>query len=299
MSASTQISNIIAEVQNATVAAAGPSRGVQAANYYRLDKSWDPLTPPGHTVYTWTGHQDAAPMSQNVYIPLQMRAYAHSVALAAEQNATPAAGAPAVAAAAPAKVAAAKPAAKAPAAAKAPVVADAATPQEAFSRLDIRVGRVVSVARHPEADKLYIEKIDVGEAEPRQILSGLVEHVPESELLGAHIFVICNLKYAKLKGVESQGMVLCACAIDAAGNKGKVELVHAAAGSAPGERAFVEHVNNVQPDVDINIKKTNSWSTAAPLLKTNGECVACFDGRPLMTKAGVSKAKSVADGMVQ
>jgi tRNA-binding EMAP/Myf-like protein len=44
--------------------------------------------------------------------------------------------------------------------------------------------------------------------------------VPESELLGAHIFVICNLKYAKLKGVESQGMVLCACAIDAAGNKG-------------------------------------------------------------------------------
>jgi hypothetical protein len=155
---------------------------VQAANYYRLDKSWDPLTPPGHTVYTWTGHQDAAPMSQNVYIPLQMRAYAHSVALAAEQNATPvripssllvhllyrrtcsafqtfshsnpsvfslqAAGAPAVAAAAPAKVAAAKPAAKAPAAAKAPVVADAATPQEAFSRLDIRVGRVVSVARY-------------------------------------------------------------------------------------------------------------------------------------------------------
>ena len=68
------------------------------------------------------------------------------------------------------------------------------TPQVAFSKLDIRVGRIVEVGRHPEADKLYVEKIDVGEAQPRQIVSGLVEYVPQNEMEGALVMVICNLK---------------------------------------------------------------------------------------------------------
>lgn len=275
--------------------------GLQAANYFRNDQVWDPITPPGHTQYTWTGHGVAMSEEQHraagVYIPLQIRAYAHSAALAAEQGAAAPAGAAPAATAKPAaaKQAAAKPAAKA---AAAPEVMP--TPAEAFSRLDIRCGRVLSVKRHPEADKLYIESIDVGEAQPRQILSGLVGHVTEEELLGASIFVICNLKAAKLKGVESQGMVLCACAFDAAGNKGAVELVHCAAGSVPGERAFVDGLANVAPDVDVNIKKeTNVWAAAAPALKTNGECVATFDGRPLLTKAGAGKARSIANSPVQ
>lgn len=88
-----------------------------------------------------------------------------------------------------AKAAVAKPAAAPKAAAD--VVP---TAQEAFARLDIRVGKIVSVARHPEADKLYVEQIDVGEAKPRQIVSGLVDYVPESEMLNALVYVICNLK---------------------------------------------------------------------------------------------------------
>lgn len=72
------------------------------------------------------------------------------------------------------------------------------TPQEALARLDIRVGKIVSVARHPEADKLYVEQIDVGEAKPRQIVSGLVDYVPESEMLNALVYVICNLKRTQL-----------------------------------------------------------------------------------------------------
>jgi hypothetical protein len=65
------------------------SAGVQAANYFRNDRSWDPLTPPGHSVYTWTGHQDAAPLNPAVYIPLQIRAYTASLALAASADAAP------------------------------------------------------------------------------------------------------------------------------------------------------------------------------------------------------------------
>lgn len=85
-------------------------------------------------------------------------------------------------------------------------VADEITP----SRLDIRVGRIVDVSRHPDADALYVEKIDLGENEPRTIVSGLVNFVPIEEMQNRLVVVLCNLKAAKMRGIESQGMVLCA-----------------------------------------------------------------------------------------
>merc|ERR1712113_764706 len=78
------------------------------------------------------------------------------------------------------------------------------------SRLNIKVGKIVEVSKHPEAEALYIEKIDVGESEPRTIVSGLVNFVPIEEMKDRMVVVLCNLKKAKLKGVESYGMVLCA-----------------------------------------------------------------------------------------
>lgn len=49
-----------------------------------------------------------------------------------------------------------------------------------------------------------------GEAEPRQIVSGLVQYVPIEEMKGRNVVVLCNLKPAKMRGIESAGMVLCA-----------------------------------------------------------------------------------------
>lgn len=46
------------------------------------------------------------------------------------------------------------------------------------SRLDLRIGRIVTVKKHPDADSLYVEEVDVGEAAPRTVISGLVNHVP-------------------------------------------------------------------------------------------------------------------------
>lgn len=46
------------------------------------------------------------------------------------------------------------------------------------SRLDLRVGRIVSAQKHPDADSLYVEQVDVGEAAPRTVVSGLVKHIP-------------------------------------------------------------------------------------------------------------------------
>lgn len=77
-------------------------------------------------------------------------------------------------------------------------------------RLDIRVGKIVEVSKHPDADSLYVEKIDLGEAVPRTIVSGLAKWVPIEQMENRLVAVLCNLKPAKMRGVESQGMVLCA-----------------------------------------------------------------------------------------
>jgi methionine--tRNA ligase beta chain len=75
------------------------------------------------------------------------------------------------------------------------------------SILDIRVGTIVECAHHPNADALYVEKIDVGEVAPRQVVSGLVKFVPLDRMQGARVLVLCNLKPAKMRDVESSGMV--------------------------------------------------------------------------------------------
>lgn len=77
-------------------------------------------------------------------------------------------------------------------------------------RLDIRVGRIVDVKMHPDADSLYVEQIDLGEGEPRTVISGLAKFVPIEEMNNRLVAVVCNLKPAKMRGIESKGMVLCA-----------------------------------------------------------------------------------------
>lgn len=115
------------------------------------------------------------------------------------------------------------------------------------SRLDLRVGRIVGVEKvcpfypvlfvwfetvnhckctrvnqsivhifsnstlqHPAADTLYLEKIDIGEEQPRTVVSGLVAYVSQEELQDRLVVVLCNLKPQKMRGIESQAMLLCA-----------------------------------------------------------------------------------------
>lgn len=89
---------------------------------------------------------------------------------------------------------------------KAPAAAEV---EDGPHRLDIRVGKIVNVSKHPDADTLYVESIDLGESEPRQVVSGLANFVPIEEMQNRLVAVLCNLKPAKMRGVESKGMVLC------------------------------------------------------------------------------------------
>jgi methionyl-tRNA synthetase len=80
---------------------------------------------------------------------------------------------------------------------------------EEFKKLQFKVGRIISVADHPNADKLYVMKIDIG-GETRQSVAGLKPYYKPEELEGMTCVVIINLEPAKLRGVESQAMILAA-----------------------------------------------------------------------------------------
>ena len=78
-----------------------------------------------------------------------------------------------------------------------------------FAKLDLRVAKVTSAEPHPNADKLIVMQIDLGE-EQRQIVAGLRQWYAPEDLVGRCIVVLTNLEPATLRGVESNGMLLAA-----------------------------------------------------------------------------------------
>ncbi len=98
-----------------------------------------------------------------------------------------------------------KPEKKEPKPAEAP-----AGPFAMFRRMDLRVGTVVSVEDHPDAEKLFVLKVDCGEGEPRQLVTNLKWRYSADEMMGRKLIVISNLKPAKFRGVQSMGMLTAA-----------------------------------------------------------------------------------------
>lgn len=101
----------------------------------------------------------------------------------------------------PAPAAAAKPA---------PAGPPAQISLETFLQVALRVGVIVEATDHPNADRLVVLKVDIGESAPRQLVAGIKAAYQPSELIGKRVVVVANLKPAMLRGIESQGMVLAA-----------------------------------------------------------------------------------------
>jgi methionyl-tRNA synthetase len=79
-----------------------------------------------------------------------------------------------------------------------------------FTKIDLRVGEVLTAERIPKADKLLLLSVDTGEEKPRQILAGIAQYYAPEQMVGRKIAVVANLKPRKLRGYESQGMLLAA-----------------------------------------------------------------------------------------
>ena len=81
---------------------------------------------------------------------------------------------------------------------------------EDFTKVDMVVGKVLEASDHPNADKLYVFKVDIGEDKPRTIISGIKKWYEKDDLVGKNVIVVKNLAPRKMRGIESQGMMLAA-----------------------------------------------------------------------------------------
>ncbi|KAM9857081.1 aminoacyl tRNA synthase complex-interacting multifunctional protein 1a isoform 2-T2 [Aulostomus maculatus] len=160
------------------------------------------------------------------------------------------------------------------------------------SRLDLRVGCIITAEKHPDADSLYVEQVDVGEAAPRTVVSGLVKHIPLDQMQNRMAVLLCNLKPAKMRGVVSQAMVMCASSPD------KVEILDPPSGAVPGDRVTFQGFPG-EPDKELNPKK-KVWEQVQPDLRTDEQCVATYRGAAFEVNGkGVCKAQTMVSSGIK
>nr|XP_010588790.1 aminoacyl tRNA synthase complex-interacting multifunctional protein 1 isoform X1 [Loxodonta africana]XP_010588791.1 aminoacyl tRNA synthase complex-interacting multifunctional protein 1 isoform X1 [Loxodonta africana]XP_023404324.1 aminoacyl tRNA synthase complex-interacting multifunctional protein 1 isoform X1 [Loxodonta africana] len=160
------------------------------------------------------------------------------------------------------------------------------------SRLDLRIGCIMTAKKHPDADSLYVEEVDVGETAPRTVVSGLVNHVPLEQMQNRMVILLCNLKPARMRGVLSQAMLMCASSPE------KIEILAPPNGSVPGDRITFDAFPG-EPDKELNPKK-KIWEQIQPDLYTNAECVATYKGAPFEVKGkGVCRAQTMSNSGIR
>lgn len=165
-----------------------------------------------------------------------------------------------------------------------------------ISRLYMKVGKIIKCEKHPDADALYLEEIECGEEKPRQVISGLVKHIPLDEMQNRNVILLCNLKPAKMRGILSEAMVMCASTPE------KVEILAPPEGAVPGDLVSVPGFEG-KPDELIkptNKKNVSIFDQVAPDLKTNENCFATYKGAIWEVKdKGPVKAQSLQDVQIK
>lgn len=177
-----------------------------------------------------------------------------------------------------------------PKAAPVPVIPD-------IEQMDIRVGKIVEVWKHPESEKLYCEKIDIGNGEIREIASGLQKFVPMDVMQDALVVVICNLKAKKLGGFPSHGMVLCA-EIRVDGVASAVELLSPPEGSVVGDPITFEGQGRTPPAELPAKTEKNPWFRVQPNFKVDGNGFAKWNDSKWTTSKGDCCAKTIRNGEI-
>jgi len=162
--------------------------------------------------------------------------------------------------------------------------------------LDLRVAKIVKIERHPKADKLYIETLEIAGAngpEERVIVSGLVPFYKEEELLNRNIILAYNLKPAKLRGIDSRGMLLAASdhegPADAEGKGAERVEVLDAADVPTGTRVTIEGIGSgtegepLPAEIDIETFFSIPLEVKDNTVTVGGKALI-LDGKQIKTK---------------
>ncbi|CAO3607068.1 unnamed protein product [Cunninghamella blakesleeana] len=162
-------------------------------------------------------------------------------------------------------------------------------------KVNLTIGTIIEAEPHPEAEHLYIEKVDIGEEEPRTIVSGLAKFIPIQELKNKKVIVVKNLKASRFRGVLSQGMLL------AASNKDQtaVDLLTVPENSINGERLKIGNNEMEMQTPDPVLKpKQKIFEQVAEHLLTNDDGIATYKGLPLVASTGLVLSKIIKNGQI-
>jgi methionine--tRNA ligase beta chain len=152
---------------------------------------------------------------------------------------------------------------------------DIITTSDPFSKLDLRVAKILDVQDHPQADKLYIMQVDLGPLGKRTIVAGMKPYYPKQDIQGKSIVMVINLKPAVIRGVESKGMLLAA-----SDSSGVVTLLDPK-DSFPGAEVGVEGIAR-EP---VAILEFEAFKEAPMTVDLKGNVV--YNGKPLKTKSNI------------
>lgn len=156
----------------------------------------------------------------------------------------------------------------------------------AIGRVDLRVGKIVEIEKHPNADRLYIEKVDFGETELRTVVSGLVEHVAIEDLKDRMCMFICNLKPASICKIQSSAMLLVA-----KNETQGLEPLIIPLGARPGDRISVLDSFNYNPDAVIKPAKEpqmSVWDEVRKDLIVDAQGIAKYKDQ-ILSISGISE----------
>jgi len=146
-----------------------------------------------------------------------------------------------------------------------------------FTHLDIRVGNLTEIWKHPASTKLWCERIDLGEGTSREVATGLQQHRTEEEMKGL-VLVVANLPAKTVAGFSSNGMILCV-------TKGEdIYPLRPPAGSVVGERVGLG--KGLGQSEFLPQLEGDFWEKALPHLHTDSQGQACFGDQVFTTSAG-------------
>jgi len=141
-----------------------------------------------------------------------------------------------------------------------------------FSKLDLRVAKILEVQDHPQADKLYVLQLDLGPLGKRTIVAGMKPFYKKEEMTGKTIVIVNNLKPSTIRGIESKGMLLAA-----EDTTGVVSLLNPK-DSTPGSEVFIENI----PREPVAVLEYTAFKEAA--MTTDVKSQVVYNGKPLKTR---------------
>lgn len=155
--------------------------------------------------------------------------------------------------------------------------------EDPASRLDVRVGRIVDVREHPNADKLYVLQVDLGD-ERRQIVAGIRKDYTIDELRDRKVVVLANLEVAKLRGMESRGMLL------AGEDETNVGLLLPPENASPGARVYGVKGAPTLPFVEFQSYKFRVGPGGTVVFRGRDDTLSvtlAVDGQPVRVDKGL------------